>query len=283
MTTAKEAAVKAPKADKKKKDTPLDFGKELIKVVVSAFVIATVFRTILFEPFNIPSESMVPTLLTGDYIFVSKMSYGYSKYSIPLSPDLFDGRFLADDVERGDVAVFKLPRDNETDYIKRVIGLPGDRIQMRSGFLFINGQAVKKERVEDFVFEVSPNMNCYNRPRYQERSVEGVLTCHYPQYRETLPNGVSYMTLDLEPYGNNDNTREFVVPEGHYFMMGDNRDNSLDSRAPPSIGVGLVPYENLVGRAEIIFWSTDGRARFWEVWNWPKATRWDRIFNDLSP
>ncbi len=282
MTQTKEAAEKAP-GKEKTKETPSQFTKELIKVVVSAFLIATVFRTVFYEPFNIPSESMLPTLLTGDYIFVSKMSYGYSHHSLPFSPDLFEGRILASDIERGDVAVFKLPRDGTTDYIKRVIGLPGDTIQVISGTLFINGTMVKRERVADFVFETSFYMNCYGRPEYQRRNAEGTLECHYPRYKETLPNGVSYFTLDLDPRGFRDNTREYQVPEGHYFMMGDNRDNSQDSRLPVATGVGFVPYENFVGRADFIFWSTDGNARLWEVWKWPGATRWGRIFSGLHP
>ncbi len=283
MSELKEAAVKAPEAEKKQKETPTEFAKELIKVVISAFIIATVFRTVFYEPYNIPSESMLPTLMTGDYIFVSKMSYGYSKYSLPFSPDLFEGRILNSDIERGDVAVFKLPRDNKTDYIKRVIGLPGDRIQMVAGTLLINGEIVKKERIEDFVFPVSFYMHCYDRPQYLTRDENGFAFCHYPRFKETLPNGVTYTVLDLDPYGGNDNTREYLVPDGHYFMMGDNRDNSQDSRRPSSVGVGFVPLENVVGRAEIIFWSTDGNARLWQVWKWPEATRWDRIFDGLKP
>ncbi len=283
MTKVKEAAAKAPESEKKQKETAADFGKELIKVVVAAFLIATVFRTVFYEPYNIPSESMLPTLMTGDYIFVSKMSYGYSRHSLPFSADLFEGRILESDIKRGDVAVFKLPRDGKTDYIKRVIGLPGDRIQMIAGTLFVNGEIVKKERIEDFVFEASYYMTCYDRPQYLTRDSEGIAHCSYPRYRETLPNGVSYTVLDLEPYGGRDNTREYLVPEGHYFMMGDNRDNSQDSRVPTNIGVGFVPKENIVGRADFIFWSTDGNARLWQVWEWPGATRWDRIFSGLNP
>jgi len=282
VSKAENIAEKAPKKAKAK-ETPGDFVKELIKVVVSAFLIATVFRTVFFEPYNIPSESMVPTLLTGDYIFVSKMSYGYSRYSLPFSADLFEGRILASDIERGDVAVFKLPRDNKTDYIKRVIGLPGDHVQMIAGTLFINGEMVQKDRVDDLVFETSYYMNCYDRPQYLVRREDGVAECHYPRFRETLPNGKSYYVLDLEPRGGRDNTREFIVPEGHYFMMGDNRDNSQDSRLSEAVGVGFVPYENLIGRADIIFWSTDGNARLWEVWKWPSATRWGRFFTSLRP
>ena len=252
---------------------------EAIKVIVSALLIAFGIRTVLFEPFNIPSESMLPTLMVGDYLFVSKFAYGYSHHSIIFSPPLFDGRVLFDPPERGDVAVFKLPRDDSTDYIKRIIGLPGDRIRMQEGRLIINGEPVVRERIDDFVIKESPNTVCMQR--FERVHEDGEAYCHYPRYRETLPNGGSYNTLDLDPNGPNDTTRVFVVPEGHYFMMGDNRDNSQDSRRPSSVGVGYVPAENLVGRADIIFFSTDGRARLWQPWQWVQAARFKRFFDTL--
>jgi len=174
---------------------------ETIKVIVSALLIAFGIRTVLFEPFNIPSESMLPTLLIGDYLFVSKFAYGYSRHSIIFSPPLFDGRILSDSPERGDVAVFKLPRDDNTDYIKRIIGLPGDRIRMQDGRLSINGETVARERVEDFVLKESPNTVCLQR--FERVHEDGQSYCHYPRYRETLPNGVSYDTLDLDPLSMN--------------------------------------------------------------------------------
>lgn len=232
------------------------FG-ETVKVIVQALILALVIRTFLFQPFSIPSGSMMPTLLVGDYLFVSKWSYGYSRYSMPLSPDLFDGRILGSAPDRGDVVVFRKPREEDTDYIKRLVGLPGDRLQMREGILFINGQAVPREAVEDFVAEDGTRV---------------------PQYRETLPNGVSYMTLDLSPNSAGDNTREFVVPDGHYFMMGDNRDNSLDSR----FDVGYVPFENLVGKAQMIFFSIEGDVSPLEIWQWPSELRPSRITTWLS-
>ncbi len=236
---------------------------ENVKTIGIALLIALVIRSFLFQPFNIPSGSMKNTLLEGDYLFVSKFSYGYSHHSLPFSPPLFDGRVFGSAPERGDIAVFKLPRDGRTDYIKRVIGLPGDQIQMRAGVLHINGIPVRRTQIDDFV-ERDP----YGNIRY------------IPRYREILPNGASYDILDERPDSLHDNTRVYTVPAGHYFMMGDNRDNSSDSRELGS--VGFVPFENLVGRAEILFYSTTGEARFWEVWKWPSATRWSRLFRPVE-
>ncbi|MEO3998635.1 signal peptidase I [Mesorhizobium sp. CAU 1732] len=230
---------------------------ETVSVIVQALLLALVIRTFLFQPFSIPSGSMRPTLLEGDYLFVTKWAYGYSRHSLPLSPDLFSGRFFDSAPERGDVAVFKFPPNPALDYIKRVIGLPGDTVQMRAGQLFINGEAVPREKVGEIN---NPDITEVNRP------VE--------VYRETLPNGVSYDTLDLTPNSISDDTREFVVPEGHYFMMGDNRDNSSDSRV-----FGFVPEENLVGRANIIFFSIAGSASPLEVWKWPSLMRPSRLFS----
>lgn len=233
------------------------------KTIAIALLIALVIRTFLFQPFNIPSGSMKGTLLVGDYLFVSKFTYGYSRYSLPFGIIPFEGRIMGSLPERGDVVVFKLPSDNRTDFIKRVIGLPGDRIQMLDGVLHINDLAVDRERVEDFGL----------------RNADGSIA-YVPQYRETLPNGVQYLTLDITPDGRRDTTGVYVVPEGHLFMMGDNRDQSADSREPRA--VGFVPLENVVGRAEIKFFSTDGSAAIWEVWRWPSATRWGRILQGIE-
>jgi signal peptidase I len=232
---------------------------ETLRVIVHALIIAVVIRTLLFQPFSIPSGSMKETLLVGDYLFVSKYSYGYSRYSIPVSPPLFDGRIWGASPERGDVVVFKLPADNSTDYIKRVIGLPGDKIQMIDGVLQINGKPVPKEKIDDYV----------------TADEFGTLT-HVPRFKETLPNGVSYTVLDLDPRSFSDDTPLYEVPPDHYFMMGDNRDNSTDSRVLGA--VGYVPFENFVGRAGMVFFSVEEGARAWQFWRWPWTVRFDRLF-----
>jgi signal peptidase I len=226
---------------------------ETVRVVIHALLIAFVIRTFLFQPFNIPSGSMRDTLLIGDYLFVSKYSYGYSHYSFPFSPPLFSGRFFGHGPQRGDVVVFRLPRDDSTDYIKRVIGLPGDKIQVKEGLLYINGQPVKREPL----------------PGFKDDEGQG------KRWRETLPNGVSYEIRDLMDNGALDNTRVYEVPAGHYFMMGDNRDNSQDSRVLSA--VGYVPFENLIGKAQIIFFSVRDGDAAWQFWLWPWSVRWDRL------
>jgi signal peptidase I len=260
MATTEREGKKAGEKDSRKKAG--GFG-EAVKVIINALILALIVRTFLFQPFNIPSGSMIPTLLIGDYLFVSKYSYGYSRHSIPFSPPVFSGRIWPTLPERGDVAVFKLPRDGTSDYIKRIIGLPGDRVQMINGVLYINDRPVPRDRVGDF-----GTRNPFGRQ---------VLV---PEYRETLPNGVEYITLDMDPASYADNTTVFTVPEAHYFMMGDNRDNSSDSRV--SSAVGFVPFENFVGRAEVIFFSIDEDTHIWEFWKWPTAIRWDRLFQSVD-
>ncbi len=244
----------------------------LVKLVIAVVL----FRTLLFTSFSIPSESMMPRLLVGDYLFASKWSYGYSGASLPIDWNSGEGRIFGRLPDRGDVVIFKHPVDR-TDYVKRVIGLPGDTVQMVNGVLHLNGQPVPKVRVADFLFPIGPDGHC-RYERFTERQADGSFACRYPQYRETLPSGVTYRVLDfgLEPQ---DTTEPVIVPEGHVFMMGDNRDNSLDSRFPPVAGqgVGLVPVENLVGRASFMFFSTDGSAEWIKPWTWFTAARWDRI------
>ncbi len=235
---------------------------ETVKIVVQALLIALVVRTFLFQPFNIPSGSLIPTLLIGDYLFVSKYSYGYSRHSFPLSAAPINGRILGSEPKRGDVAVFKLPSDGSTDYIKRVMGLPGDKIQVIQGVVHINGQAVKEEKIGEEPIDLGAG--------YRGRAVA---------YWETLPNGVRHRIHKIsDGRGVFNNTGVYEVPRGHFFMMGDNRDNSTDSRDP---SVGFVPFENFVGRAEIIFFSIDERSSAWQVWNWPWALRFDRMFTRI--
>ncbi|MDA0366800.1 MAG: signal peptidase I [Proteobacteria bacterium] len=240
---------------------------ETVRTLVYAVLIAVVIRTVAFEPFNIPSGSMEPTLLVGDYLFVSKFSYGYSRYSLPFGPDLFSGRLFRQTPERGDVAVFKLPSDPSTDFIKRVIGLPGDRIQMIESVLHINGAPVERELIDDFIVT-------------HRNGVALRVPQRVPQYIETLPNGRRYRTLDQGPNEPLDNTAVFQIRQGFYFMMGDNRDNSQDSRV--TFAVGQVPEQNLVGRAEVMFFSTNGTGHFWEFWKWPTAIRWRRLFKTVQ-
>jgi signal peptidase I len=234
---------------------------ETVKVVIQALILAGLIRTVLVQPFTIPSGSMMPTLLVGDYIFVNKFAYGYSKYSLPFSPDLFNGRIFGSDPKRGDIVVFRFPPNPSIDYIKRCVGLPGDRIQMKNGVLYVNDQPVPKVADGSFNSDYSkdPGQNI-------------------PVFRETLPNGVTYDTLDESPDTLGDNTREFIVPAGHYFMMGDNRDNSADSR----FDVGYVPAENLVGKASLIFFSLGNDTAFSEIWKWPTNMRWNRLFKGVD-
>ena len=234
---------------------------DTLKTVFWAIVIALLVRTFAFEPFNIPSGSMIPTLLVGDYLFVSKFSYGYSKHSMPFSLPVIPGRVFETEPERGDVVVFKLPSDTTQDYIKRVIGLPGDTVQVTDGRLYINNKLVERERIEDYILTDGTGRSAA-----------------VPQYLETLPNGKVHRILELfGDQGPSANTEAFTVPEGHYFMMGDNRDNSADSRAFPS-RFRFVPIENLVGRAEFLFYSKDSSQPVYDL----GSIRFDRLFQGVN-
>jgi signal peptidase I len=241
---------------------PDDSFLELIRTLATALIIALVIRTFAFEPFNIPSSSMVPTLLIGDFLFVSKYSYGYGGTGTFFGLAPFSGRVLGSAPERGDVIVFKTPRDNSTDYIKRLIGLPGDTVQMRHGQLYINGVPVDRSRLQD-------PMSGRNMPSTENAT----------DYIEHLPGGVNHVIRKMGEDMPLDDTDVFVVPPHHYFFMGDNRDNSQDSRTK---NVGYVPEENLVGKAQFLFFSLDGGTAFWQFWKWPGAVRWNRLFTKIN-
>jgi signal peptidase I len=238
---------------------------ELAKTVLYALVIAVVLRVVFFQPFTIPSASMEPNLYEGDYIIVSKFSYGWSRHSIPFSPPLFHGRVLERQPARGDIVVFKLPSDNRTDYVKRLIGVPGDRIQMKQGLLYVNGELVERHELSPVKDEL-PGGEVRDVPRFQER----------------LATGKAFVTQDFGPDAAYDNTDVYVVPPGYYFMMGDNRDNSSDSRVPPQFGgVGYVPAENLEGKAQIILLSWKKQASIFKPWTWVIDARPSRFFKVL--
>lgn len=278
QTEARDAPVVDARAETK------DFLKFLVKLGLFVFIL----RSFIVAPFNIPSESMQPRLLIGDYLLVAKWPYGYSRYSLPFGIPLIPGRIFAHTPQRGDVVVFKAPPTQKSDYIKRIIGLPGDIIQVKDGVVVINGKPVPRQRVADLVIPVTPNMTAATRmeggisPCFRiefETMASGTLSCRYPQFRETLPNGKSYNVLDVVQGGPADNRDSIVVPEGRLFLMGDNRDRSADSRFPAEDGggIGLVPEENLVGKALVSVFSTDGSANWFLPWTWISAARWSRI------
>jgi signal peptidase I len=261
---------------------------EIVKTVAYALGIALVLRVLLFQPFTIPSASMEPNLLQGDYIIVSKYSYGWSKHSIPFSPPLFNGRILGKAPTRGDIIVFKLPRDPNVDYIKRLIGMPGDKVQVRGGVVYVNGKPLERKELPSALVDT------------------GYATIRAGRFEETNPEGRRYVTQDYSSDGESDNTGVYTVPEGCYFFMGDNRDNSLDSRFDPGVssfrtgsgackwdfendkyvgaqeGVGFVPAENLVGRAQLILLSWNADAHLFKPWTWFTEARPSRFFRVLK-
>ncbi len=254
------------KNEDKKKPVLIEKGEisDFVKTALIAVGIALFIRSVFFEPFHIPSGSMKPTLLVGDYLFVNKPAYGYSKYSFPFDIAPIEQRIFPKEPKRGDVIVFALPTNTGVDYIKRVIGLPGDRIMVSRGRLFINDKIVPRALVGKVELE-NDDSNVQN------------LT----GYIETLPNGVQHKIYEVSDYEALDNTDLYTVPEGHYFVMGDNRDNSQDSRVASL--VGPVPFENIVGRADFLFFSTNGYAHLFEIWKWPWSVRYNRLFMDIDP
>lgn len=238
---------------------------EFAKTAIIAVLLALLIRTFLYEPFNIPSGSMLPTLLVGDYLFVSKSAYGYSEHSFPFGAANFEGRLAAEEPKRGDVAVFKLPSNTSIDYIKRVVGLPGDTVQVIEGRLYINGERVEREPVG--LVQSDDNADYMNHTLME--------------YIETLPGGIMHSIYEETDNGDLDNTPLYTVPAGHYFMMGDNRDNSQDSRVQSH--VGFVPFENFVGRADVLFFSVDEAAKFFNPLTWPHTIRFNRMLDKIGP
>ena len=231
-----------------------------LKSISLAVFIALIIRSFVAEPFNIPSGSMKPNLLVGDFIFVSKWSYGYSKHSLPFSIPIIPRKIFTKTPNRGDVVVFKTPEDNRTDYIKRVIGLPGDQIRIVKGQIYLNDSLIQRKKIKDFI-ENDKNSSLKRIRMYEEYHNDRV-----------------FKILDIMDNGIADNTELFIVPEGHFFAMGDNRDNSQDSRFKT---VGFIPFENLVGKARFIFFSLEN-SRFLQIWKWPKAIRGERIFKTIK-
>lgn len=268
------AMARGAKAKRTKKKGGL---AETTRFLLLFFLFALLLRTFVVAPFVIPSGSMMPELRIGDYLFVAKWPYGYSRYSIPFGLASFGGRIWSAEPRRGDVVVFRYPGEDE-DYVKRLIGLPGDRVQMRGGQLILNGSPVPKVRIADWLMPVTPNSPCRYAGRIRPPAVEaGKSVCRYPRYRETLPGGRSYEVLD-QIDGGADDTPVYAVPAGHYFMMGDNRDDSADSRfSLEQKGVGLLPSDHVIGRALIAFFSTDGSVEWAKPWTWVSAARWERV------
>ena len=266
------------------KNNDKESAGSLLRFVLAVAILAWAFRSFVAAPFSIPSGSMLPTLYIGDYLAVAKWPYGYSRYSFPFAFPPFEGRVLGQLPQRGDVVVFRHPGE-DSDLIKRVIGLPGDTIAVRGGRLILNGQAVPRQSLPAAKIAVSANSPCRTVPPAAPviATVGGQPYCLYNAYRETLPGGPSYTVLDQLEAGPADDFPAARVPPGHVFLMGDNRDDSLDSRFPAfEGGIGMVPTEQLIGRAMVTFWSTDGSAAWFEPWTWFSALRPSRIGNGYS-
>ncbi len=250
---------------------------ETFRFLLKLALVVLILRSFIFAPFSIPSESMLPRLLIGDYLFVSKWNYGYSRWSLPAGIPLIPGRIFGSTPTRGDVVVFRAPEVLDHDVIKRVIGLPGETIQMRQGTVYLNGRAIPKLRIADFTIPLTENFNAEKCGAPFVDVVANVQICRYPRFRETLPGGRSYEVLDQAELPDRDDTGLYTIPAGHIFVMGDNRDDSGDSRFPAPQGMGYVPLENVEGKAVVNFFSTDGDAEWLKPWTWVSAARWSRI------
>jgi signal peptidase I len=275
-----------PEADPASPDTA-DQKQErgsLLRFVLTLALLAWALRSFVFQPFYIPSSSMLPTLYIGDYLAVAKWPYGYSRYSLPWGFPPIGGHIFGGLPKRGDVVVFRVPAEN-SDLIKRVIGLPGDTVEVRNGVLILNGQPVKRVQLQPFGAPISANSPCKVAPGATPvlAGSGGQQFCVYQAYRETLPGGPSYTILNQIDDGAGDEFAPVKVPAGHVFLMGDNRDDSQDSRFSPAIGgIGMVPTENLIGRATVTFWSTDGSASWLLPWTWFTALRGSRMGNTYT-
>jgi len=259
---------------------PRESWWDTLRFFLYLFVGAVLLRSLVVAPFSIPSGSMLPALMIGDYLFVGKWSYGYSRYSLPFGIGGFEGRVPSGVPDRGDIIVFRHPGAAGDDYVKRVIGLPGDTIEVRDGIVILNGRPLPRARIADYAMPITPNSPCRGAPEAirRARGEDGGELCLYPRFREQLPDGRSYDIIDQIPDAEADMFGPVTVPEGQLFVMGDNRDDSQDSRFPVDRdGVGLLPIENVLGEVVITFWSTDGSAEWLKPWTWFSAARWERI------
>jgi signal peptidase I len=251
-----------------------------LKFVAGVLLLAWAFRSFVFAPFSISSGSMLPALYIGDYVLVAKWPYGYSRYSFPFGIPSFDGRVVADLPERGDIVIFR-PPGAEIDFVKRVIGLPGDTVEVRGGMLLLNGRPIVREAEGMAEVPISRNSPCRVVAGASPQVARG--SCLYPAYRETLAGGRSWLVLDQVETPRADDVPPTRVPQGHLYLMGDNRDDSLDSRfVRAEGGIGFVPLENVIGRATMVFWSTDGTAHYLLPWTWFGALRVDRLGSGFS-